>query len=116
MKDTTDLLRAGVERSPVPRYAASNVMLRAAPPVLVAKRGQAAALGQTWAERVCRGEYRRRDAWPQHEPRTIAIARRLVANLAHDSRLLDDLAIECNAGAARWWERRPATYRREPAR
>jgi hypothetical protein len=83
---------------------------------LVAKRGQAGAVAQTWAERVCRGEYRRRDAWPQHEPRTIAIARRLVANLARDSRLLDDLAVECNAGAARWWERRPATYRREPAR
>ena len=41
---------------------------------LAAKRSQARVLGETWAERVCRGDYRERDVWPEHEPKTLAIA------------------------------------------
>lgn len=57
----------------------------------MAKRRQASALGQVWAERVCRGDLRQRD-WPAGEPKTLAIARRLVSALATDPRLLDELA------------------------
>jgi hypothetical protein len=78
---------------------------------LVSKRGQAAALGQCWAERVCRDEHRQRDAWPAGEPKAIAIARRLVSALGSDPRLLGELALACDAGAAAWWARRPERYR-----
>lgn len=81
---------------------------------LLAKRGQACAIGQLWAERVCRGGLRAQPAWPEHEPKTLAIARRLVARLVRDQRLLDALARACSAGAAAWWQRRPAQYRIEP--
>jgi hypothetical protein len=75
-------------------------------------RGQAAALGQTWGERVCRGEYQSLDEWPERAPRTLKIARRLVAALAADPRVLDELAAACSAGAAAWWRNRPVRYRR----
>lgn len=78
---------------------------------LTAKRGQAAALGQCWAERVCRGEHRQREAWPTGEPKALTIARRLVSALATDPRLLEELARACDAGAAAWWARRPDGYR-----
>ncbi len=81
----------------------------------MAKRGQARVLGETWAERVCRGELREKEAWPEHEPKTMQIARRLVDALATDPRLLDQLAMACSAGAAAWWQRRPPRYRREPS-
>jgi hypothetical protein len=76
-----------------------------------AKRGQADVIGQCWAERVCRGDYRAREVWPEREERTLAIARRKVAELARDSRLVDELAAVCSRGAATWWARRPARYR-----
>lgn len=77
----------------------------------MAKRGQADVLGQCWAERICRGELRAQPAWPQHEEKTLAIARRLVGRLAEDPRLVAELAVACSAGAAAWWVRRPARYR-----
>ena len=76
---------------------------------------QADAIGQCWAEHVCRGELRARPAWPEHEPKTLAIARRKVGALARDPRLLDALAAICSAAAAAWWQRRPAAYRIEDA-
>jgi len=78
---------------------------------LMAKRGQADVIGQCWAERICRGELRAREAWPEHDEKAIGIARRLVRRLAEDPRLLDELAAACNAGAAARWARRPARYR-----
>jgi hypothetical protein len=80
---------------------------------LRAKGRQAEAIGQTWAERICRGELRAGQAWPEHEPKTLAIARRLVGALASDPRLLDGLAAACSRGAAAWWQRRPSSYRVE---
>jgi hypothetical protein len=76
-----------------------------------AKRGMADVIGQCWAERVCRGEHQARAAWPEREGRTLAIARRKVAQLARDPRLVDELAAVCSRGAAAWWDRRPARYR-----
>jgi hypothetical protein len=81
----------------------------------LAKRGQAETIGQVWAERICRGELRAQPAWPEHEPKTLAIARGLVGQLACDPRLVEDLARACSAGAAAWWQRRPELYRVEPA-
>jgi hypothetical protein len=82
---------------------------------LLSKRGQAEAVGQIWAEQVCREELRAQPAWPADEPKTLAIARRRVARLARDPRLLDALAQACSAGAAAWWQRRPPQYRIERA-
>jgi hypothetical protein len=73
---------------------------------------QARVIGECWAERVCRGELRQREAWPAGEPKTLVIARRLVGALASDPRLLEELALACDAGAAAWWARRPESYRR----
>jgi hypothetical protein len=78
---------------------------------LTAKRGQARVLGEAWAERICRGELRRHEAWPRGEAKTLTIACRLVAGLAIDPRLIAELAAFCDAGAAAWWGRRPARYR-----
>lgn len=78
------------------------------------KRGQADVIGQCWAERICRGALRAQPAWPEHGAsgaKAFAIARRLVRALSKDPRLLDELAQACNAGAASWWQRRPARYR-----
>jgi hypothetical protein len=78
---------------------------------LVSHRGQAAAIGQCWAEEVARRpEYRGHERWPDDE-RAMEIARRRVRQLAADPRLRDELAVMCIAGAAAWWERRPAAYR-----
>ncbi len=41
---------------------------------LIAKRGQARVLGETRAERVCRGELWEKATWPEHEPKTMLIA------------------------------------------
>jgi hypothetical protein len=71
----------------------------------------AGVIGQCWAERICRGELRAEPAWPERGEKTIRIARRLVASLSKDPRLLDDLAAACSSGAAAWWQRRPARYR-----
>jgi hypothetical protein len=81
---------------------------------LLSKRGQAVALGQLWAERICRGELRAQPAWPEREARTLQLARREVERLARDPRLLDELARTCSAGAAAWWEGRPMRYRIPP--
>ncbi len=80
---------------------------------LMAKRGQAAVIGQCWAERIGlrHEELRAQPVWPEHEERTLAIARRLVRQLTQDPRLIDELAAACNAGAAAWWLRRPERYR-----
>lgn len=82
---------------------------------LFAKLGQAAEIGQWWAERICRGELHAKAAWPEHDEKTLAIARQHVASLArNDPRLLEHLARACSAGAAAWWERRPMRYRIAP--
>jgi hypothetical protein len=78
---------------------------------LTAKRGQARVLGETWAERICRGALRQHETWPRGEAKTLAIACRLVASLAADRRLVAELAAVCDAGAAAWWARRPPRYR-----
>lgn len=78
---------------------------------LLAALGQAAVIGQCWAERVCRGELRARDAWPEHDERTLAIARRKVASLTRDPRMIEELARACSSAAAAWWERRGERYR-----
>jgi len=70
-------------------------------------------IGQCWAERICRGDLRAQKAWPQHAPKTLDIARRLVGRLTQDPRLLEELAAACSKGAADWWQRRPARYRIE---
>lgn len=77
---------------------------------LTAKRLQARVVGECWAERVCRGALRAQPRWPENE-KAFRIARRLVATLAKDPRLLDRLAIACVDGAAAWWLRRPDRYR-----
>jgi hypothetical protein len=82
---------------------------------LLAKLRQAAEIGQWWAERICRGELRAQAAWPEHDEKTLAIARQQVASLArNDPRLLEHLARACSAGAAAWWGRRPMCYRIAP--
>ena len=67
-------------------------------------RGVAARRGEAWAESVALRVTERRP-WPRDE-RAFAIARRKVSDLARDARLLDQLADEALAWAARWWERR----------
>jgi hypothetical protein len=77
----------------------------------VERRGQARVVGEVWAEEVGRRpEHRGRDSWPD-DVRAIAIAERKVEQLAADPRLRAELAKLCVAGAAAWWERRPAGYR-----
>jgi hypothetical protein len=78
---------------------------------LVAKRAQARVVGECWAERICRGELQYREAWPEHDDKTLQIARRLVGALTPDPRLCDELARACSRGAAAWWVRRPLRYR-----
>jgi hypothetical protein len=78
---------------------------------LAVKGRQADVVGQCWAERTARrAEHRGRVSWPDDE-RALAIAERLVAQLAPDPRLRVELAKACVAGAAAWWGRRPARYR-----
>lgn len=79
---------------------------------LFTKRPMAGSLGFQWAERLARlhPELRSREAWPV-DGRSLAIARRKVASLARDPRLVEELAKACVAGAAGWWARRPARYR-----
>ena len=78
---------------------------------LFVKRGQANVIGQCWAERICRGELRAREAWPAHEGKAAEMARDKVRYLTRDPRMLEELAAACTAGAAAWWQRRPARYR-----
>lgn len=78
---------------------------------LTSKRGQARVLGETWAERICRGELRQHECWPRGDPKTLTVAIRLVKQLTSDPRLAAELAAICDAGAAAWWARRPARYR-----
>jgi hypothetical protein len=52
-----------------------------------------------------------RESWPTHADRTLQIARRLVAPLATDVRMVEELARVCSEGAAEWWGRRPERYR-----
>ena len=68
-------------------------------------------IGQCWAERICRGDLRAQSAWPEHEPKMLVIARRLVGRLTQDPRLLAELAVACSKGAVDWRQRRPARYR-----
>jgi hypothetical protein len=75
------------------------------------KSGQAGVLGQQWCEAACRQDARCREAWPAGSERSLAIARGKVTQLAQDPRLLEELARACDAGAAAWWERRPARFR-----
>jgi len=78
---------------------------------LVVARRQARVVGACWAERTARRpELRAVDAWPD-TPKARAIARRLVAMLVRDERMLDELAQATLTGAAAWWARRPARYR-----
>ncbi|HET9893207.1 MAG TPA: hypothetical protein VFQ42_22205 [Mycobacterium sp.] len=39
------------------------------------KRGQADVIGQCWAERICRGALRAREAWPDHTGKAAELAR-----------------------------------------
>lgn len=78
---------------------------------LAIRRPQARVIGACWAERICRGDRRAVEAWPTEAPRTLAIARRKVTQLAGDPRLLEALALACSQGAAAWWAGRPARYR-----
>ena len=66
-------------------------------------RGVAACRGERWAERVGR-RVRRDRPWPR-TAKAHAIALRQVADLASDADLRERLAVECEAGARRWWER-----------
>ena len=75
------------------------------------RRPQARTIGMMWAERICRGEHRARDNWPTLDGKTLAIARRKVAALATDPRLLEPLALACSEGAAVWWRGRPSRFR-----
>jgi hypothetical protein len=78
----------------------------------IAQRGpQARTIGMMWAESICRGEHRGKKTWPTMAAKTLAIARRKVAALATDPRLLEPLALACSEGAAAWWRDRPAHYR-----
>ena len=60
---------------------------------------------------VYRVAFRQRELWPEHDGKTIRIARRLVGALAQDPRLCEELALACSRGAAAWWLRRPLRYR-----
>jgi len=83
---------------------------------LFAKLGQAAEIGQSWAERICgascvrkrRGRSTTRGRWRSRDSRSRRFA-------SSDPRLLEPLARACSAGAAAWWERRPMRYRIAPA-
>jgi len=55
---------------------------------LMEKRGQAALIGQCWAERICRGALRAQPAWPTHDERTLRMARDKVAQSTRDPRFL----------------------------
>jgi len=68
-------------------------------------RGTAACRGEAWADRVAAYVAPAR-VWPPHEGRTADIARRLVRDLARDRRLLEMLAGELAAWAARRWRDR----------
>lgn len=65
-------------------------------------RGVAATRGEVWADDVAR-RVRTRRPWPAYGGRTAAIARRKVADMTRDPRLLEDLAIELASWAARRW-------------
>jgi len=70
---------------------------------LLTKRSQAVEIARGWAERICRGDLRARDAGPEHDAKALATARQQVAPLAgNDPRLLEDLARACSTGAAAW--------------
>lgn len=77
---------------------------------LAIRRPAARTIGACWAERVCRGEARRQDAWPETD-NARAIARRKVGQLTSDPRLVELFAAACMSGAAAWWAKRPAKYR-----
>lgn len=78
---------------------------------LAAKRAQARVAGQCWAERVARRPECRNWAWPADARKMRSVARRQIAALAADPRLVEELALACITGAATWWERRPERYR-----
>ncbi len=65
--------------------------------------GVAARRGEVWAESVARRCGRTRP-WP-FTPTADAIARRKIADLTRDERLLGQLAREVQRYAARWWSR-----------
>lgn len=75
---------------------------------LFAKKGQAEALGQVWAEKICHKVTF--TEWPRG-PHVTAIARQKVQVLTRDRRLWGELAAACEAGAASWWARRPVRCR-----
>lgn len=76
---------------------------------LVSKHPMADVLGQQLAERLARTQpsTRTRETWQSD----LDAARRLIENLGQDPRLREELAVACEAGAARWWERRGPAYR-----
>ena len=78
---------------------------------LADKRPQARVAGQCWAESICRGDLRARETWPTEDAKTLAIARRKMASLARDPRMVEPLPLACSQGAAAWWLARPAMYR-----
>jgi hypothetical protein len=70
-------------------------------------RGVAMSRGNAWADRVARDRpLDRVRAWPAHDGRAAAIARRLIQGLVGDPRLEGQLAAACAGEAARWWTKR----------
>ena len=67
---------------------------------------QSRVLGAMWAEEVARRpEYRGREQWPM-TGKVQDIARRKVRQLSPDTRLREELAQDCIAGAVAWWKDR----------
>lgn len=67
-------------------------------------RGVAATRGEVWADTVAAKMPRAiGKPWPVKSPRMMSIERRKVADLANDATLLELLAVELAAWAARRW-------------
>lgn len=68
-------------------------------------RGVASTRGEVWADTVAARRPRMvGQPWPVKSPRMMSIARSKVADLAHDERLLELLAVELASWAARRWD------------
>lgn len=68
-------------------------------------KGVAAVRGERWADDVAARvpRARRAEPWPTDSEKALALAKLQVADLARDQQLLELLAREANAWAARRW-------------
>lgn len=66
-------------------------------------RGAAACRGERWATDLAAAGVGRGLAWPEGSDKMLAIARLKVADLTRDRQLLELLAVELAAWAARRW-------------